>query len=1058
MNPTHEGGSRPDSSGQTTGLEPGVARHRPLAAGSSFGRYRDLSFLGSGGMATVYRAYDPTLDRPVALKLIRGEEPHLAERLLVEARAQARIEHEHVCRIYEVGEESGRPYIVMQFVEGGTLKDVQDELSLEQKLKAMKEVAEGVHAAHRVGFIHRDLKPTNVMVERTPEGGFHPYVMDFGLAREAAAPGLTATGMVMGTPWYMSPEQARGDSRALDRRSDVYSLGATLYELLAGRPPFDSDSSIDVLVRLLNEEPVPVGSRHPQLPADVQTIVMKCLEKDPGRRYESARALADDLGHYLEGEPIRARASGFVGRMARKARKNKALVATGTVATLAVLAAGGYALRTRATAREQGALATEFGQVVGDAFWLMRVAHLAPLHDVRAEKAQVRERLARIEQRMQAAGSLARGPGEHALGRGQLVLGDADQALVHLRRAWDSGYRTPDVAYSLGLTLSEIYRREREAADGIGSRELREARRKEIQEKYRDPATSYLRQSAGSQLAVPEYAEGLLAFCEKRYDQALAKADEAMARAPWLYEARLLKADVHSAISREKHETGDAAGSVKAVEAAVAEYREVASYARSNAAAREGLCQTGIQRMERKLYQGGDLNALYAEACRTCEEALEADPERANVHAKLANIHRYWANQLILRGEEPFAALDLSAQSARRALAVEPGSKRAIGQLGVGYRLRAAYEASHGLDGKASLDQALTWLQRSVDLSGDDPGPRNDLGNAFVTRALMTVETGGDPRADLEAAVGHYDAALKAVPDFGYAHANRGLALRELAEYEKDHGLSPDAHLDDAEATLRRSVELMPDLDGTHSRLAEAYATRAAHQLAIGQDPQPALAHAQERLDAAFRINPKAGPDVWVLRGRVALIEAEMRLARGQSPMAALDVARVCFGKAAVADSKLAQPHRLAGEAATLEARWRAKAGQDPVPAFARARSALEKAIVVRPRDASAFAAWADRCRWAAEWRRARGQASDAEVAEGLERADRALALVPTLADAMAARGALQRLQAEAIANPALRRAAALKARESLRRALELNAHLRRAWEAEIKRADAIAD
>jgi serine/threonine-protein kinase len=1058
MDPTQEGGSRPIPSDQTSGLDPGVSRQRPLAQGASFGRYRDLRFLGSGGMATVYRAYDPTLDRPVALKLIRGEEPHLAERLLVEARAQARIEHEHVCRIYEVGEEGGRPYIVMQFVEGGTLKDVQHELSLEQKLKVMKEVAEGVHAAHRVGFIHRDLKPTNVMVERTPEGGYHPYVMDFGLAREAAAPGLTATGMVMGTPWYMSPEQARGDSGALDRRSDVYSLGATLYELLAGRPPFDSDSSLDVLVKLLNEEPVPVGSHHPQLPSDVQTIVMKCLEKDPGRRYDSARALADDLGRYLEGEPIRARASGFLGRLAKKARKNKALVATGGVATLAVLAAGGYALRTRAVAREQGALATEFGQVVGDAFWLMRVAHLAPLHDVRAEKAQVRERLLRIEQRMQAAGALARGPGEHALGRGQLVLGDADQALVHLERAWQSGYRTPDVAYSLGLTLSEIYRREREAADGIGSRELREARRQEIQDKYRDPATSYLRQSAGSQLAVPEYAEGLLAFCVKRSDQALAKADEALARAPWLYEAGLLKADVHSALSREKHETGDSAGSVQAVAAAVAEYEDVAGYARSEPAAREGLCQTGIQRMERKLYQGADLDALYAEACRVCEEALAADPERAAVHAKLANIHRFWANQLSLRGEPPFAALDRSAQSARRALEIDPGNRRAIGNLGVGYRLRAAWESGHGLDAKPSLDQALLWLTKASALAPNDPGPRNDLGNAFVTRALMSVEAGGDPRADLEAAVAHYDAALEQVPDFGYAHANRGLALRELAEYDKDHGLSPDAHLRDAEATLRRAVELMPDLDGTHSRLAEAYATRAAHQLAVGQDPQPALARAQEQLDESLRINAKPGPEVWMLRGRVALIEAELRLGRGQSPMAALDVARVCFGKAAVADPRLGQPHRLAGAAATLEARWRAKAGQDPVPAFARARSALEKAVAVSPKDAGGFAAWAERCRWAADWRRSRGQAADAEIAEGLERAERALTLVPSRADAMAARGALQRLQAEAIANPALRRAAAQGARESLRRALELNAHLRRAWEAEMRRADALSD
>jgi predicted Ser/Thr protein kinase len=1058
MEPIREGGPRPDPPDQTGGLDPGVVRHRPLASGSTFGRYRNLSFLGSGGMATVYRAYDPTLDRTVALKLIRGEEPHLAERLLVEARAQARIEHEHVCHIYEVGEEAGRPYIVMQFVEGGTLKDVQEELSLEQKLKVMKEVAEGVHAAHRVGFIHRDLKPTNVMVERTPEGGFHPYVMDFGLAREAAAPGLTATGMVMGTPWYMSPEQARGDSRTLDRRSDVYSLGATLYELLSGRPPFDSDSSIDVLVRLLNEDPVPVGSRHPHLPADVQTIVMKCLEKEPGNRYDSARALADDLGRYLEGEPIRARASGLLARLMRKARKNKALVATGAVATLAVLAAGAYALRTRATAREQSALASEFGQVVGDAYWLMRVAHLAPLHDVRAEKAQVRERLARIERRMQAAGDLARGPGEHALGRGQMVLGQPDQALVHLQRAWQSGYRTPDVAYSLGLTLGEIYRREHEAADGIGSRELREARRKEIQQRYRDPATAYLRQSAGSEQAVPAYAEGLLAFCEKRYDDALAKADEAMQRAPWLYEARLLKGDVHAAVSREKHETGDAQGSAQAVEAAEAEYEAVAAYARSDAAAREGLCQTSIQRMERTLYQGGDLDTLYAEARRVCEQALVADPELAAVHSKLANIHRFWANQLSLRGQEPFAALDLSAQSARRAMEIDPEHKRGAGQLGVGYRLRAAYEASHGMDARASLDQALLWLQKSVDVSGDDPGPRNDLGNAFVTRALATAEAGGDPRGDLTAAVGHYDRALKTVPDFGYAHANRGLALRELAEYEKDHGLSPLAHLDDAEATLRKAVALLPDLDGTHSRLAEAYATRAAHQLAVGEDPQPALARAHEQLEETVRINPKPGPEVWILRGRVALLEARFQLSRGQSPLTNLDAARVCFGKAAVADAKLGDPHRLAAEAATVEARWRMQSGQDPLPAFARARAALEKAVTVSPKDAGGFAAWAERCRWAAEWRRSRGQSADAEIAEGLARAGQALALVPTRADAMAAQGALQRLQAESTVNPSQRRAAAQRARDSLRRALELNAHLRRDWEGEVRRAAALGD
>ncbi|HET8648248.1 MAG TPA: serine/threonine-protein kinase, partial [Vicinamibacteria bacterium] len=370
------------------------------------GRYRNLQFLGAGGRANVYRADDPVLGRPVALKLIRGADPALAGRLLAEARAQARVEHERVCRIYDAGEEDGRPYIAMQFVEGGTLQSLAAGLRLEQKLKVVKEVAEAVHAAHRLGLIHRDIKPTNIMVETTAEGALVPYVMDFGLAREEAAPGLTMTGMVLGTAWYMSPEQARGDSRALDRRTDVYALGATLYELLSGKPPYDGHSTVDVLVRVLNEEPVPLGLRAPSVPPDVRTIVMKCLDRDPARRYDSARALAEDIGRYLDGEPIVARPTGAVQRLVRRARKNRTAVVAVAAAAVAVMASGALAVRARLAARRQAALAAEFAQGVQDVDWLMRAAHMAPAHDVRRERAAVRQRLQAIERRMREVGAL----------------------------------------------------------------------------------------------------------------------------------------------------------------------------------------------------------------------------------------------------------------------------------------------------------------------------------------------------------------------------------------------------------------------------------------------------------------------------------------------------------------------------------------------------------------------------------------------------------------------------------------------------------------------------
>ncbi len=395
----------------TGGLDPEVALGREPTAAVAFGRFRDLQLLGFGGMGSVYRAHDATLGRDVALKLLRTDDPRFAARLLLEARAQARIDHEHVCRVYEAGEHQGRPYIAMQYVAGRTLKQVAGELSLEQKLRLMRQVAEGVHAAHRVGLVHRDLKPGNVMVERTESGDWRPYVMDFGLARELDTPSVTVTGQVLGTPWYMSPEQARGDGGAVDRRSDVYSLGATFYDLLAGRPPFGGDNTVAVLMRLVHEEPTPLSQLQPQLPADVQTIVMKCLQKDPARRYESARALADDLGRYLDGEPIAARPTGLLYRLSRRARKHKVAVATGAVAAVLLLFLGGLSLRERLVAQRRAALAAELTRLVEDVGWRLRVAHMAPLHDLEPEKARVRARLDEVRARMRELGEprVARG-------------------------------------------------------------------------------------------------------------------------------------------------------------------------------------------------------------------------------------------------------------------------------------------------------------------------------------------------------------------------------------------------------------------------------------------------------------------------------------------------------------------------------------------------------------------------------------------------------------------------------------------------------------------------
>ena len=300
-------------------------------------RHDTALLVGSGGMGEVYKAWDPDLERWVAFKFLKHGDPVLVERLQREARVQARVDHPGVCQVYEVGTQDGRPFIAMQYVDGRPLDEATRNLSLEEKVLVVKRVAEAVQAAHAVGLIHRDLKPANILVVRAEDGELRPYVLDFGVAREHEVQGLTLTGQVLGTPGYLSPEQARGDVGTLDRRSDVFSLGVILYELIAGARPFRGDSQVAMLMSLLQDEPLPLRQRVPAVPRDLETVVMTCLEKDPRRRYPSARALADDLGRFLDGEPVEARPVSAVERMLRKARKHPLVAGAAVLSLLVVL-------------------------------------------------------------------------------------------------------------------------------------------------------------------------------------------------------------------------------------------------------------------------------------------------------------------------------------------------------------------------------------------------------------------------------------------------------------------------------------------------------------------------------------------------------------------------------------------------------------------------------------------------------------------------------------------------------------------------------------------------
>ncbi len=343
------------------------------------GDYELLDELGRGGMGVVFKARDRKLQRLVALKMIRGgayASATVVERFLAEARAAARLDHPHIVPVHEIGEADGLPYFVMALVEGGSLQErlATGPLPPREAAALLRQVAEAVQHAHERGIIHRDLKPQNILLQReegtagAAAGPLWPKVSDFGLARALDEHGVTATGEVLGTPSYMPPEQAAGRTREVGPASDVYSLGAVLYCLLTGRPPFQAPSVAEALRLAQDQEPVPPRRLAPGVPRDLQTVCLKCLEKAPARRYASAQALAADLGRFLAGEPVQARPAGPLGRAAKWARRRPAVagllaglaavvaVAFGVIAwelhqTRAALAREGQAKRERALAR-----------------------------------------------------------------------------------------------------------------------------------------------------------------------------------------------------------------------------------------------------------------------------------------------------------------------------------------------------------------------------------------------------------------------------------------------------------------------------------------------------------------------------------------------------------------------------------------------------------------------------------------------------------------------------------------------------------------------------------
>jgi hypothetical protein len=979
-------------------------------------RFEVCGRLGQGAMGLVYKAYDHKLGRAVAIKLPHAVHPEIAMRFVNEARALGRIKHPNVCVVLDAGDVRGRPYIVLQLIDGEPLPQAAARMSLGEKLAVLRDAAAGLHEAHRHGIVHRDVKPSNVMVERAEDGRWIPFVTDFGLAHVATAElALTHTGQRLGTAAYMSPEQARGDTGMIDRRSDVYGLGATMYELLTRRPPFIAGSADAILAQVLNDDPPAPRSLVPSLPRDVEVITLRCLHKDPALRYDSARELADDITRYLDGEPILARREPRLHRAWRLARRHRALVVLGAVSLVALLALGALwgrewlasrAERARGSARSQ--LAARLAVQTQEVQQLLSHVYQLPLQDTRRGLAVARARIRAIAETPHDLGVLGENLIHDAVGRGHLALHDWETAAAELARV-DAALVSNAAALHAdrGRALGELYHRSLEEARRSGDRTWFLQRKHELEQQYLTPALAELTASrvAGG---TATYLEALIALYRGSFAEAERGALGAVDVAPWEFEARKLAGDAAYSGAMAAFDRGDYDAALPALVRAEQTYASASDDARSDASVYEAWALAVLQRAEIEVRHGGTPREPLQRARDIIDNGLRANPDSAPaLITKSWILMRWYRTPSSFHPEEAEPLLEAWDEAAERATRLAPDDALAWDALGNAHVFRGIYDSNHKRKGALWWRRTIEAFGHGLSIRPNDPWANNDLGIAHRWLGAVQAQTGGDPMPEYRAAQRSYEYAAKIDSDYLYACSNQVELYTSIAEYDESRRSDPATAVESARLAGEHCLRIDRNFFKVLVTMARAELAGAAYQLRTGGDPRASLAAARSLLDRSQRpsietwyqglVASRLEAEFWVRQrdDREALAKARRAIREGHDAVAHLSKMGV---KSA---SILADTARLE----LVESTFAARTATDPLRSLNDALEHAEQAIAQDDQLADARLAAAE-----VYLQFATQQHRHDMALRGLDLADQALAINSSLAAAKAVQSALERL------------------------------------------------
>ncbi len=849
-------------------------------------------------MGTVFRARDLTLGRDVAIKILKTNNPARKSKLLQEARAQARIDHNNVCRIYEVGEANGEPYMVMQFIDGTALHQFREDLNLSGRVAIIRDVARAVHAAHQLGIVHGDIKPSNILIRRSQDGLITPILVDFGIAREFAQDGISS-GAGPGTPVYMAPELVTG-LFPVSPKIDVYALGATLYELLGGRPPYEDGAPKLVLSRILTEDPLPLRHIVSGIPLELDAIAMKSLSRNPADRQTTALELAEELDHFLEALELPPQVAvplelaPISQAPAQHFWRNILLMMA-----FAVAAATGAIFVERRRLGDAAQVERELVQEALSMEQLMRNAYQMPLHDVERERRQVRERLEQIKQRLDHNERIDRGVAEYAIGRGYLALADYDSARTYLERARVEGYVSDELDQALGKTLLALFEQGSRQIQSIKDDAAKQARLQELDKEYRTPALGHLRASLPLKIEQPSYAEARIAFHEGRHLQAIAFAREAFAHSPLLYDAKRIEGDAHVAIALElaanippDWQTLHA----KQVESAAAAYEIAAEIARSEPEVLDRMCFLWMHATYTASYKGELTGKVFERAREICANAVTVDS--ANKHARHAQ-----ADMLVLLafrlanspepGDDPTRFIHDAVRAAEGAVATGYNPASAKEMLATALRSRIMVKVEHSSE-DASTDISRV-IQVHEELLRDHPERtaawNASLGHVYILRSRLERWRGVDLTPTIEQGMHVLEQSVSTPMAAGMMHQKQAMLHMERAAQLRHWKQSPRDAVSRALVAIEMGRETHPAWIGFLQIEAIVLVTQAHYEIEAGTDAHESLAAALKATEALAATLP-----IDVLNSdqlaEVAILEAMVAIREGQDARPAIEKAR----------------------------------------------------------------------------------------------------------------------------------------------------------------------